>query len=95
MSEPHHMIALNRANEVRVARARLKEGISGGTYQIKDVLFSPPPYCRNMAIGELISSQRQWGSGRTEKFLEDVGISWNWRLGELSERQRRLLARML
>ena len=46
-------------------------------------------------IGELLLSQRRWGSTRCRKFLVRNQISETKRVGTLTERQRRLLAQQL
>ena len=46
-------------------------------------------------MAELLASQRNWGGARSRKFLSRNGISEAKRVGELTERQRRLLADQL
>ena len=46
-------------------------------------------------MSELLISQRRWGSARCRKFLERNQISEMKLIGDLTERQRRLLALQL
>ena len=94
-SEPQRLRALERANEVRLARAELKRQIADGQVSAAQVILTPPSAARSWAIGELLASQRRWGGTRCRKFLQGYHISETKPLGELTERQRRLLAAQL
>jgi len=88
---PQRMRALERANEVRLARAELKRRIAYGEMSVADILQNPPQEARSWAIGELLMSQRRWGSTRCRKFLFRHQIMETKYVGALTERQRRLL----
>ncbi|MGA2926532.1 MAG: hypothetical protein ABSG43_11145 [Solirubrobacteraceae bacterium] len=90
--EPQRMRALERANEVRLARAELKRRIAAGRVPVARVILVPPLEARSWAVGELLASQKRWGSTRCRKFLQRHRISETKALGDLTERQRRLLA---
>jgi len=92
---PQRMRALERANAVRLARAELKRRIAEGEASAADVLLNPPTEALSWAIGELLMSQRRWGSTKCRKFLSRYHISETKALGGLTERQRRLLADQL
>jgi hypothetical protein len=89
---PQHMQALERANEVRLARAALKRAIAAGERDATEVLLESPWEADSMTISELLSAQRRWGRTRSRKFLLALGVSENKRIGTLTSRQRRLLA---
>lgn len=89
---PQRMRALERANAVRLARARLKRQIARGGLSAADVLLALPSEAMSWSVGELVMSQRRWGCNRTRKLLSGLQISENRHLGALTERQRRLLA---
>jgi hypothetical protein len=89
------MRALQRANEVRLARAELKRQIAEGTVHAADVILRCPAPIENMTVGELLVSQRRWGSTRCRKYLMAVPLSETKTLGSLTDRQRRALATML
>jgi hypothetical protein len=89
------MRALERANEIRLARAELKRRIAEGSVSVAEVLFEPPQEALSWAIGDLLTSQRRWGSTRCRKFLSRHQISETKQVGALTERQRRVLATQL
>jgi len=93
--EPQRLRALERANEVRLARAELKRRIADGEVSAAEVILAPPGAARSWAVGELLASQRRWGTTRCRKFLQRHRINETKPLGELTERQRRLLAAQL
>jgi hypothetical protein len=92
---PQRMRALGRANEVRLARAELKRRIADGHVSAAEVILAPPREASSWAVGELLTSQRRWGNTRCRKFLQRNQISETKPLGELTERQRRVLATQL
>jgi hypothetical protein len=92
---PQRLRALERANEVRLARAELKRRIADGDVSVADVLLDPPLAASSWAIGDVLTSQRRWGSTRCRKFLSRNNIMETKAVGALTERQRRLLAGQL
>jgi hypothetical protein len=93
--EPQRMRALERANEVRLARARLKRQIADGHRTAAQVILELPPEAANWSVRELLMSQRRWGSIRSRKLLAELQIGELRPIGALTERQRRLLAGQL
>jgi hypothetical protein len=93
--EPQHMQALARANEVRLARARMKREIGSGSRRAVDVVADCPWEAESMTLIELLSSQRRWGRARSRKLILSVGLTENKRLETLTQRQRDLLAQAL
>ncbi|HEY4278389.1 MAG TPA: hypothetical protein VGM91_09230 [Conexibacter sp.] len=92
---PQHLRALERANRVRLARAELKRRIADGEISAAEVVLSSPWEARSMAIGDVLMSQRRWGSTRCRKFLIAFRIAETKRIGSLTERQRLALAAQL
>jgi hypothetical protein len=92
---PQRLRALERANAVRLARAELKRRIAEGDTSAAEVILEPPAEALSWAIGELLTSQRRWGSTRCRKFLAQHHITETKTLGALTDRQRRLLAEEL
>jgi hypothetical protein len=45
-----------------------------------------------MAVGDVLTSQRQWGDLRCRKFLTRMGMQQNKTIGSMTERQRRAVA---
>jgi len=92
---PQYMRALERANQVRLARAELKRRIAAGTIEVSDVILDCPSEAHSMVVAELLMSQRRWGQTRARKFLSQMQMSENKTMGSMTERQRRTLAAML
>jgi len=89
---PQRLRALERANEVRLARAELKRRIADGEVSAAQVILDPPWEACSWSVGDLLMTQRRWGTTRCRKFLLRNQVSENKPLGSLTERQRRLLA---
>jgi hypothetical protein len=89
------MRALERANQVRLARARLKRRVAIGTIEAADVILECPWEAESMAVADLLMSQRRWGQTRCRKFLAQIPMSEKKPVGSMTERQRRTLAAML
>jgi hypothetical protein len=92
---PQHMQALQRANEVRLARAELKRRISYGDTSAAEVVLSSPWEVETMAVAELLMSQRRWGHTRARRFLAAIPMAETKTIGSMTERQRQTLAAML
>src|SRR5947208_16327326 len=92
---PQRLLALERANEIRLARAELKRRIAYGAVSAADVIMNPPLAAHSWAIGDLLLSQRRWGSTRCRKFLLRNQITETKPVGALTDRQRKLLAGQL
>ena len=93
--EPQRLRALERANEVRLARAELKRRISDGDASAAEVILACPWEADSWSVAELLMSQRRWGITRCRKFLARNQISEIKPIGKLTERQRNLLAAQL
>jgi hypothetical protein len=92
---PQHMQALQRANEVRLARAELKRRVSEGAITAGDVVLTCPWEAASMTIAELLVSQHRWGATRCRKFLAEIGMPETKSVGSMTDRQRRALATMI
>jgi len=92
---PQRLQALERANAVRLKRAELKRQIAGGQLSAADVILDLPWEATSWPVGELLTSQRRWGSIRAHKLLAGLHISETRPVGELTERQRRVVAAQL
>jgi hypothetical protein len=89
---PQRLRALERANEIRLARAGLKRRIALGEVTASEVLITCPRAAESWPVGDLLMSQRRWGTTRCRKFLNRNQILETKPVGKLTERQRRLLA---
>jgi hypothetical protein len=94
-ARPQHMRALQRANEVRLARADLKRRVAAGEIAGGEVIRDCPWEAESMAVADLLMSQRRWGQTRCRKFLSQIPMSEKKTIGSMTERQRRTLAEML
>ena len=93
--QEQHLRALEYANRVRLARARMKRKIAAGELCAADVVLSCPWQAHSMAISDLLMSQKRWGRTRCRRLLVSLGIPEIKQLGTLTERQRRALAAVL
>jgi hypothetical protein len=92
---PQYMRALERANQVRLARAELKRRIATGEIDVADVLLDCPWEADSMAVADLLMSQRRWGQTRCRKFLAQLQMSEKKTIGSMTDRQRQTLVAML
>ena len=92
---PQHLKALQRANEVRLARAALKRRVASGEVSAADVILACPAEVEGMAVSDLLMSQRRWGRTRCRKFLATFPLAENKPIGTLTDRQRRAVAEEL
>jgi hypothetical protein len=93
--EPQRLRALERANEIRLARAALKRRIALGEVSAAEVILKCPDAASSWPIGDLLMSQRRWGNTRCRKFLSRSHIVETKPVGTLTDRQRRMLASSL
>jgi hypothetical protein len=92
---PQYMRALERANQVRLARAELKRRIATGKIGVAAVLLDCPWEAESMAVADLLMSQRRWGQTRCRKFLAQLPMSEKKTIGSMTDRQRQTLVAML
>ena len=92
---PQHVRALQRANEVRLARAELKRRVAFGKIDVAEVILHCPWEANSMAVADLLVSQRRWGQTRCHKLLARLPISEQKTVGSMTDRQRHALAAML
>jgi hypothetical protein len=92
---PQHLLALRRANEVRLARAELKRRISSQDLNAAQVVLECPWEADSMEISDILMSQRRWGRARCRRLLLSLGMPENKQLGTLTQRQRFELAAVL
>jgi len=92
---PQHLQALERANEVRLARAELKRQVAAGQLDAAEIVLECPPEVEGMSVSDLLMSQRRWGRTRCRKFLATIPLAENKTIGSMTDRQRRALATTL
>lgn len=89
------MRALQIANETRLGRKRLRRQIAGGEMSAAEVILAPPREAERWPLVELLSSQRYWGQAKSQKFLATAQIDGRKPVGQLTDRQRKLLVTQL
>ncbi len=89
------MDALNRANEIRMERARLKRELKAGRLQIKSLLLDPPEYLQTAKVFDLLLAVPKYGRVKANRVLQQCRISPSKTIGGLSERQRAELVSLL
>ena len=92
---PQCLAALERANDVRLARAQLKRRVRAGGLAAAEVVLTAPWQTRTMSVGELLMSQRGWGRVRARRLLLSLAVPENKQIGTLTERQRQAIATVL
>ena len=92
---PQCLQALERANDVRLARAQLKRRVKAGGLAAAEVVLTSPWQTRTMSVAELLMSQRGWGRVRTRRLLLSLAVPENKQIATLSERQRLAIAAVL
>jgi hypothetical protein len=93
--QEQHLRALEYANRVRLARARMKRKIGAGELSAAEVVLSCPWQAHSMSISDLLMSQKRWGRTRCRRLLVSLGVPENKQIGTLTERQRLALAAVL
>ena len=89
------LLALERANRVRLTRAALKRRLRSGETAAADAILRRSRDTDTMTVAELLLSQCGWGPTRSAKMLRSVSLSEKKTLGSLTERQRVMLVAVL
>lgn len=85
------MRALERANQIRLARSQLKRRVARGEIEAAEVIRGCPSEAETMAVSELLLSQHRWGQRRCQDLLGPLHISEAKRIGSMTPRQRQAL----
>lgn len=83
------MDALQKANEIRIGRAKLKLDVKRKEVDIKDLIAEPTDLIATMKVFDLLLSAPKIGRVKANKVLQYVRISPSKTVGGLSERQRK------
>jgi hypothetical protein len=89
------MDALQRANDIRTQRARLKKDLKGRRVSIHEILLRPPSYVETAKVFDLLLAVPKYGRVKVNKILAQCRISPSKTIGGLSERQRTELVSLL
>lgn len=80
--------ALERANEVRTRRARLKRELKAGTADLISVLRDPPDYVATAKVQELLLAAPRIGPVKANRITNRVRVSPSKTIGGMTVRQR-------
>lgn len=80
--------ALARANRARQVRAQLKRLIANGEVSAAEVIVTRRWETAAMSVGDVLTSQRQWGNRRCRRLLTAVQLQETKTIGSMTERQR-------
>jgi len=89
------MRALDHANQIRTARATLKNELATGHAQIEDVLAQPPAFAATAKVSDLLLAIPGFGPARATRALARCRIPYRKTAAGLSERQRVALIALL
>ena len=87
-SSEQRLRALERANEVRTARAKLKKELASGKIELVQILADPPACVRTARIRDVLLVVPKIGSVRAGRILAQCRIAHSKTLGGLTDRQR-------
>jgi hypothetical protein len=87
--------ALQRANEVRAARAALKRQIAAGELSAAEAILSRESEIGGMPIVDVLISQPSWGQVRCQRFLAAISLAENKTIVSMTDRQRTLVTTAL
>jgi hypothetical protein len=87
-SREQRLRALEQANEVRTARAKLKKELASGKIELVQILADPPACVRTARVREVLLAVPKIGPVRAGRILAQCGIAHSKTLGGLTDRQR-------
>ena len=80
--------ALERANAVRIARAKLKKDLAAGNTDLAPLIDNPPDYAASAKVVDLLVSLPKIGQVKAHQILNHARIAPTKTLGGLTSRQR-------
>ena len=87
--------ALQRANDVRTKRAKLKKDLKAGRTLITTLRLDPPEYVATAKVCDMLLAVPKYGRVKVNKVLTQCRISPSKTIGGLSQRQRDELVKLL
>ncbi len=90
-SREQRLRALEQANQVRSARARLKQELASGKRELAQIVADPPACVRTARVRDLLLVLPKIGAVRAGRILGQCGIAHSKTLAGLTDRQRREL----
>ena len=92
--------ALLKANEMRIGRSRLRHQLRCGELTAATVIADPPACATSWPMFDVLCEQRWWGREKVRQFLRRLAhqgcpVAELRAVGDLTERQRRVIVRAL
>jgi hypothetical protein len=88
--------SLQRANEVRLARVAQRRDVKAGEVEVTELLDDPPSLIYSLKVIDLLMWEPGIGESRARDILAASGeIRETKPVGELTERQRRVLCQQI
>lgn len=92
---PQHMVALERANEVRLARAQIKRDLKAGKLTVEAVLSDPPEVVKGVSLATFLTWLPGIKRERASRIMSGLVYSETLIVGRIGEATRlRVLARI-
>ena len=95
MSTGQQMAALERAQDIRIARANLKHDIKSGVRNAADVIVDPPECIDTMTIHDFLLAVPGVGLGKAGTLIGRSRMSATRRIGQMTANQRLVMAAMI
>jgi hypothetical protein len=92
-SREQRLRALEQANEVRPARAKLKRQLAAGEIELAQILAQPPACARTARVRDLLLVLPKIGSVKAGRILARCGIAHSKTLAGLTASPSQCLAR--
>ena len=87
-SREQRLRALQRANEIRSARAKLKQDLASGKLDLAGIVADPPEWVMSARVRDLWLALPRIGPVKAGRILAQCGIAHSKTLGGLTDRQR-------
>ena len=89
MSPVQHMLALEKANEVRLARAEVRHALFERGMTVAEALELE--CVRSMLVHDLLRAQHRWGSKRASRVMRTIPVGASRLVCDLTGRERAAL----
>lgn len=87
-SREQRLRALQQANEIRSARAKLKRDLGSGKLDLAGIVAHPPDWVMTARVRDVLLALPRIGPVKAGRILAHCGIAHSKTLGGLTDRQR-------
>ena len=87
-SREQRLRALQQANEIRSARAKLKRDLGSGKLDLAGIVAHPPEWAMTARVRDVLLALPRIGPVKAGRILAHCGIAHSKTLGGLTDRQR-------